>query len=436
MPKFFSMLKLLRVNLEGCTSFCNLHLSIDAFHEFKFFRELDFSGTRIKELPSSFGSLASLEILDLSKCSKFQKFPDIFANMGHLRVLNLHKTGIKELPRSIGYLESLEYLNISYCLNSEKFPEIQGNMKRLEKLSLKHSAIKELPNSFGCLQDLRILKLNGCSNFERFPEIQKNMGNPRYLYLDECAIKGLPCSIGHLTGLAHLKLENCRNLRSLPDICGLKSLEDLVINGCSNLEAFSEITEDMEQLKHLLLRETGITELPSSIEHLRGLGTLELTNCENRVALPNSIGSLTCLTLLRVRNCTKLHNLPDNLRGLQCCLKELDLGCCNLTDREIPSDLWCLSSLISLDLSENHIRRIPAGITQLFELQTLYMNHCPMLEEIGELPSSLTTMGAHGCPCLETETFSSPLWSSLLKCFKSPYQVSVSWQNYLFSFYN
>ncbi|RVW82914.1 Disease resistance-like protein DSC1 [Vitis vinifera] len=181
------------------------------------------------------------------------------------------------------------------------------------------------------------------------------MGNPRYLYLDECAIKGLPCSIGHLTGLAHLKLENCRNLRSLPDICGLKSLEDLVINGCSNLEAFSEITEDMEQLKHLLLRETGITELPSSIEHLRGLGTLELTNCENLVALPNSIGSLTCLTLLRVRNCTKLHNLPDNLRGLQCCLKELDLGCCNLTDREIPSDLW---------------------------------------------------MKAHSCPCLETETFS------------------------------
>ena len=359
--------------------------------------------------------------------------------MGRLRELYLYRSGIKELPGSIGYLESLENLNLSYCSNFEKFPGIQGNMKCLKKLSLEHTAIKELPNSIGCWQalpSLEIFTLSGCSNFERFPEIQKNIGNLQALLLDGTAIKGLPCSIGHLTGLAHLKLENCRNLRSLPDICGLKSLEDLVINGCSNLEAFSEITEDMEQLKHLLLRETGITELPSSIEHLRGLGTLELTNCENLVALPNSIGSLTCLTLLRVRNCTKLHNLPDNLRGLQCCLKELDLGCCNLTDREIPSDLWCLSSLISLDLSENHIRRIPAGITQLFELQTLYMNHCPMLEEIGEPPSSLTGMKAHSCPCLETETFSSPLWSSLLKHFKSAIQVSVSWQNYLFSFYN
>ncbi|KAJ9676256.1 hypothetical protein PVL29_024991 [Vitis rotundifolia] len=303
-------------------------------------------------------------------------------------------------------------------------------MKFLKELSLNHTAIKELPNSIGCLQDLEILDLSGCSNLERLPEIQKDMGNLLDLSLDGTAIKGLPCSIGHLTGLDELNLENCRNLRSLPDISGLKSLKVLFINGCSNLEAFSEITEDMEQLEHLLLDETGITELPSSIEHLRGLRSLELINCENLVALPNSIGSLTCLTTLRVRNCTKLHNLPDNLRGLRRCLIRLDLGGCNLMEGEIPSDLWCLSSLESLDLSENHIRCIPAGITQLFKLEYLYLNHCPMLEEIVELPSSLTRMEAHGCPCLETETFSSPLWSSLLKyfkCFKSPIQSDIFW---------
>ncbi|CBI39271.3 unnamed protein product, partial [Vitis vinifera] len=45
-----------------------------------------------------------------------------------------------------------------------------------------------------------------------------------------------------------------------------------------------------------------------------------------------------------------------------------------------------------------------------------------MLEVIGELPSSLGWIEAHGCPSLETETSSSLLWSSLLKHLKSPIQ--------------
>ncbi|KAL6316340.1 hypothetical protein AAG906_017975 [Vitis piasezkii] len=499
-PKFSSMPNLEKLNLKGCTSLRELHSSIGdlkrltylnlggckqlrsfstsmkfeslevlyLYHcqnlkkfpvihgNMKHLKELYLNKTGIRELPSSImhlaslkslisqielpnsiGSLTSLEMLSLEECSKFEKFSDVFTNMGRLRELRLYGSGIKELPSSIGYLESLKNLNLSYCSNFEKFPEIQGNMKCLKELSLEKTAIKELPNSIGHLQALEILTLSGCSNLERFPEIQKNMGNLWALFLDETAIKGLPYSVGHLTRLDRLNLENCRNLKSLPNsICGLKSLEGLSLNGCSNLEAFSEITEDMEQLERLFLRETGISELPSSIEHMRGLKSLELINCENLVALPNSIGNLTCLTSLHVRNCPKLHNLPDNLRSLQCCLTMLDLGGCNLMEEEIPNDLWCLSSLEFLNISENHMRCIPAGITQLCKLGTLLMNHCPMLEVIGELPSSLGWIEAHGCPSLETETSSSLLWSSLLKHLKSPIQVSFSWHNYLFRRFN
>ena len=210
------------------------------------------------------------------------------------------------------------------------------------------------------------------------------------LELEETAITELPLSIGHLTRLASLKLENCKNLRSLPSsICMLKSLKHLSLIRSSNLEAFPEIMEDMEHLRGLELRETTLTELPSSIKHLRGLQWLKLINCCNLETLPDGIGNLTCLTTLVVCNSSKLHNLPNSLRSLQCCLRTMDLSGCNLIEGEIPSDLWCLSSLEFLDVSENHICFIPSGIIQLFQLTTLHMNHCLMLEEIPELPSSL-----------------------------------------------
>ncbi|KAL6315252.1 hypothetical protein AAG906_000331 [Vitis piasezkii] len=377
----------------------------------------------IKEIPSSIEYLPALENLTLDNCRNFDKFPDNFGNLRHLRVIHVTKGNIKELPNSFGYLESLQSLFLYDCSNLEKFPEIHVNMKRLSYLSLSGSAIKELPNEFGRLEALKNLYLSGCSNFEEFPEI-KNLGSLEELYLDETAIKELPCSIGHLTKLCRLNLQNCKNLRSLPNsICGLKSLEALDLHGCSNLVAFPEIKEDMEHLTQLYLSKTPITELPPSIEHLKGLVWLELNNCENLVTLPNSIGNLTHLSSLHLRNCSKLHNLPDNLRSLQCCLRYLDLPGCNLMEGAVPSDLWCLSSLEYLNVSESPIRCIPTNITQNSNLRILRMNHCHMLEEISELSSGLLVLEAHGCLRLGTlSTPSSPLWSSLLNLFKSRIQ--------------
>ena len=378
------MPRLEKLNLEGCISFCELHSSIGTFSGRQFLKELNFSESGIRELPSSIGSLIFLETLDLSKCWKFEKFPDmIFVNMGRLRRLELSDSGIKELPTSIGCLEALTYLY-----------------------------------------------LTGCSNFERFPEFQKNMENLRELSLANTAIKELPHSIRHLTRLQWLSLNNCKNLRSLPGhICQMKSLYEIYVNGCSNLECFEEIIEDMEHLERLYLGDVVITKLPSSIEHLKGLIQLELDNCENLETLPNSIGNLTRLQDLFVHNCPRLQKLPNSLRSLQCCLKTLYLRGCNLMEGEIPSDLWCLSSLIYLNVSGNHIRRIPTGIIQLSKLESLYMNHCPMLEEIPELPSSLRVIHAHHCPCLKAfspDPTTDILWSSLLNSFKLYIEVLLS----------
>ena len=327
-------------------------------------------------------------------------------------------------------MESLQGLNLRDCSNFKKFPEIQGNMKHLKYLFLERTAIRGLPTSIGCLEALGFLLLNDCSNFERFPEFQNNMENLIHLSLANTAIKELPHSIRHLTRIKRLDLDNCKNLRSLPGhICQMKSLKKISVNGCSNLECFEEIIEDMEHLERLYLCDVVITKLPSSIEHLKCLIRLELNNCENLETLPNSIGNLTRLQDLLVHNCPRLQKLPNSLRSLQCCLKRLCLCGCNLMEGEIPSDLWCLSSLKYLIVSGNHIRRIPTGIIQLSKLEGLYMNHCPMLEEIPELPSSLRLMQAYNCPCLKAfspDPTADILWSSLLNSFKLYIEVLLS----------
>ncbi|XP_034676061.1 disease resistance protein RPV1-like isoform X2 [Vitis riparia] len=416
MPELSSMPNLEELYLEGCKRLKKFPEIRGNMERLKILR-LGESG--IQEIPSSIEYLPALEVLSLWWCINFDKFQDNFGNLRHLRFIQAKKADIQELPNSFGYLESPQNLCLDDCSNLENFLEIHV-LKRLCCLNLSRTAIKELPNAFGCLEALEVLDLSDCSNFEEFPEIQ-NMGNLYFLYLKKTAIKELPCSIGHLTKLYKLNLENCKNLRSLPNsICGLKSLRVLNLNGCSSLVAFPEIKEDMEHLRELLLSKTPITELPPSIEHLKGLKHLELNNCEKLVTLPDSIGNLTHLRSLCVRNCSKLHNLPDNLRSLQCCLEGLDLGGCNLMEGAIPSDLWCLSSLRFLDVSESPIPCIPTNIIQNSNLRTLRMNRCQMLEEIPELPSRVEFLEAQGCPHLGTlSTPSSPLWSSLLNLLKS-----------------
>ena len=409
MPNLSSMPNLEILNIGGCTSLHKLHSSIGAFSHMKFIKELRLNGTGIKEVPTSIGYLTSLEILDFSWCWKFQKLPDIFANMKRLRMLFMSGTKIKELPRSIGYLESLETISLRDCSKFEKFPEIQVNMKCFCDLEIRNTAIKELPNNIGYLEALTDIIISGCPNLEKIPEIQRNMGSLSSLQISGTDIKELPYSIAHLIGLQYLVLKNCKCLKSLPgSICGLKSLKKFMVDGCSNLdlECYWEI-----------------------VGHLKDLQNLELRNCENLVTLPNCIGNMTHLQSLRLCYCPKLQKLPDSLRSLQCCLTTLDLSGCNMMEGEIPSDLWCLSSLIYLNVSRNHIRRIPTGIIQLSKLKCLFMNHCPMLEEIPELPSSLGLIQAHNCPFLKVlspDPTTDILWSSLLNSFKLYIEVLLS----------
>ena len=250
--------------------------------------------------------------------------------------------------------------------------------------------------------------------------------------------------------LDRLCLRDCKNLTSLPSrIFGFKSLATLCCSGCSQLESFPEILQDMESLRKLYLDGTAIKEIPSSIQRLRGLQCLVLSNCKNLVNLPESICNLTSFKVLIVGSCPNFKKLPDNLGRLQsllhlsvgpldsmnfqlpslsglCSLRALNLQGCNL--REFPSEICYLSSLVILCLGGNHFSRIPDGISQLYNLKHLDLSHCTMLQHIPELPSRLRCLDAHHCTSLENlSSQSNLLWSSLFKCFKFKIQVWFSY---------
>ncbi|KAJ9707363.1 hypothetical protein PVL29_002389 [Vitis rotundifolia] len=460
----------------------------------------------LRSLPSGICKLESLEYLYLNGCSKLETFPKISTDMKCLKDLDLSGTCIKEPPSSIEYLNHLTSLRLVNCKNLETFPQIMKDMKCLKELNLSGTCIKELPSSIeylnhltslrlvGCknleslpssickLKSLKSLSLRCCSNLETFPKIMEDMGCLEELDLSGTCIKELPSSIEFLNHLTSLSLVGCKNLRSLPSsICKLKSLKSLSLR-CSNLETFPEIIEKMECLHELDLSGTCIKELPSSVEFLNHLTSLRLVECEKLSRLPgsicklkslislslwccsnlktfpkivedmkclkylnlsgagikelpSSIGCLNHLTSLSLSHCKNLRSLPSSIGRLKL-LKELDLnGCPNLVTEDMensinlglsetqnvmdgvtPSDLWCLSSLVKLDLSQNDMRHIPTAITQLCNLEHLNISHCNMLEEIPDLPSSLREIDAHDCPSLGTlSNPSTLLWSSLLK---------------------
>ncbi|KAK9914147.1 hypothetical protein M0R45_037941 [Rubus argutus] len=447
----------------------------------------------LKILPSCIFT-ESLEELDLCSCQNLDKFPEIAEVMKKLTWLSLSETAIKELPSSINNLtglvtlnlkgckelkilpncismESLKTLHLSGCQNLDKFPEISEVMKKLTWLSLSETAIKELPSSInnltglvtlnlkGCkelkilpncisMESLEQLDLSGCSNLAEFPEISEVMGKLTNLYLDETAIKELPSSINNLTGLVRLYLKGCRELKILPSCIFTESLEELDLCSCQNLDKFPEIAEVMKKLTWLSLSETAIKELPSSINNLTGLVTLNLKGCKELKILPNcismeslktlhlsgcqnldkfpeisevmkkltwlslsetaikelpsSINNLTGLVTLNLKGCKELKILPNCISMES--LEQLDLsGCSNLA--EFPEISEVMGKLTNLYLDETAIKELPSSINNLTGLVRLYLKGC---RELKILPSCIFTESLEEldlCSCQNLDKF-------------------------------
>ncbi|XP_068322752.1 disease resistance protein RPV1-like [Pyrus communis] len=256
-------------------------------------------------LPTGICTLKSLKELDLTGCSKFNKFPEILEPMEQLEFLSLEGTSIKELHSSIEFLYVLKKLRLKGC----------------EKL-------KCLPTSICKLKSLEGLDLTGCSAFYEFPEILEPMKDLEFLCLEGTLVKELPSSIKYLIGLETLDLRLCKNFEFFPNsIYSLTKLRTLSFFSCWKLETLlpATVLVSLLSLEVLDLSYSGISEIPPGLICLTSLRDLDLSGTKIK-NIPASIKQASQLSRLCLIMCNSLESLPE--LPVLCCL-EAD-GCTSL----------------------------------------------------------------------------------------------------------
>ncbi|KAM7465505.1 hypothetical protein LguiB_013067 [Lonicera macranthoides] len=189
--------------------------------------------------------------------------------------------------------------------------------------------------------------------------------------------------------LKSLILRGCKSLVEVHRSVGfLKRLTRLDLSGCHKIKKFPEISVMMEHLSDLLLKETAIRELPSSIEHLPNLVLIYFTDCKNLASLPSSFCKLKHLKKLCLSNCSKFDKLPEDLGYLES-LEELYLN--KTAIKDVPSSVGHLSRLVWLSLTDcKNLLSLPSAICKLKRLESLYLYGCSKLET---LPEELGSLG-------------------------------------------
>nr|XP_023892451.1 TMV resistance protein N-like [Quercus suber] len=180
-------------------------------------------------------------------------------------------------------------------------------------------------------------------------------------------------------------LVDCKNLQILPSQLRLKSLRFFNLSGCSRLEKLPNFHPEMECLKTLELKGSGIREVPSSIEHLTGLCKLSLYELRRlqELSIPTA--------KLRPTSGYGFVNMKEvSFRGYKSRI-ELDLL--------MKPDYF--PALERIDLSYTNIVTIPETISRL---EKLSITNCKLLREIQGLPQSISQVFAENCMLLDIQS--------------------------------
>ncbi|PRQ57520.1 putative TIR domain, winged helix-turn-helix DNA-binding domain-containing protein [Rosa chinensis] len=328
-------------------------------------------------------------ILDLSKLKAVYINDEVFVSMSRLRLLQLSEYHYGDgYKYHYGWQQKHAY-GSARTREADYEPCVQDMNENLKFLSnelrvlvwhgcpLKSFPINFVPNN--------LIYIDMCSShIKQLWEGTKRLQNLVYINLSHSKYLIETPDFTEATHLKQLRLGECTSLLEVhPSISALKSLVELDLRGCSNLNKFPNISGNMEKLSKLWLDQTAITEIPSSINDLSGLRDLSLACCRELRSLPSSI-HMKSLNKLDLSGCSKLTEFPEISKVMEV-LRVLPLE--GTAIKELPSSINNLTRLQSLSLRNcTSLVCLPNNIGNMTCLQYLCLTGC---RELRGLPSSI-----------------------------------------------
>ncbi|CAH2046351.1 unnamed protein product [Thlaspi arvense] len=353
-------------------------------------------------------------ILDMSKKKEMPLDNQAFVGMSSLRYLKVYNSLFprhSEAECKLNLPDEIEFPkdNIVRYIDWMKFSrkELPSNFepKNLIDLRLPYSKITRLWNFVKITPKLKWVDLSHSSKLSSLSGLSE-APNLLRLNLEGCtSLKDLSEEMQKMKNLVFLNLRGCTSLLSLPSFT-IHSLKTLILSGCSSLENFKVISENLETLH---LNSTAICELPSDIDKLQRLILLNLKDCKNLSTLPDSLGKLRSLQELKLSRCSKIKIFPNVKEKVEN-LRLLMLDETSIT--EMPCNSINLYFLQSLCLSRNDkLCSLQFDMSHMFHLKWLELKYCKNLTSLPSLPPNLQCLNAYGCTSLKT--VASPLASHM-----------------------
>ncbi|KAF8036095.1 hypothetical protein BT93_C1941 [Corymbia citriodora subsp. variegata] len=291
----------------------------------------------LKRIENFIGDLQSLIVLEIEGCMDLLDLPKEVGSLVKLKRFSLDGcSGLRELPDSLGNLTSLIELNLSHT-GIARFPNSIRGLVKLESFLLTHTRIRELPNFIGELKSLRVLHLSRKGSYPTMNHVWQ-----------------LPSGI--------FMLENLEEL----DLSGRFEMKGDIPVGIGELSS----------LRILNLKDTCICGIPSTINKLYHLQTLDLRGCHMIQVLPDLPTSLTYL-LLESESLLSVPNFDGS-------------GDINKSNLIINCNLRWIGRISRLEKLDLHLVNVPAPpeLASLSNLEELTLSRLD-LENLMHLPPSL-----------------------------------------------